>query len=176
MLSVSLFLCTDEPEPPVQLAVPDHVLCICRCCYMGECEPVLSFPAYSHLQCERKDCLERLQPHFESSRRDAIRVLQSSQNCASDKPCTLANLANATRLTSTEICIVINLLERETCIGHDKCKSTTTIDAHYVSNHWVWEKFVVFSFLSTILVLSCASWLQDLVPFMIEVLRKRYHR
>eukprot|EP00009_Paramoeba_aestuarina_P008084 CAMPEP_0201525884 /NCGR_PEP_ID=MMETSP0161_2-20130828/29941_1 /ASSEMBLY_ACC=CAM_ASM_000251 /TAXON_ID=180227 /ORGANISM="Neoparamoeba aestuarina, Strain SoJaBio B1-5/56/2" /LENGTH=61 /DNA_ID=CAMNT_0047926029 /DNA_START=250 /DNA_END=431 /DNA_ORIENTATION=- len=48
--------------------------------------------------------------------------------------------SNSTKLSATEICIVINLLERETCIGHDKCKSTTAIQAFYVNNHWVFGK------------------------------------
>ena len=166
--SIPLFLGAPLSGPAVNKD-PAHVVCICRCCYLGECEPVLTFPAHSHTECERKDCLDRLYPQIEASRQDAIHVLQSSTNCTSAGPCTLPSLANATRLTTTEICIVINLLERETCIGHDKCKSTTSIDAYYVNNRWVFEKFAVFTFLSTVLLLCAAGWIRDMFPFMHQI-------
>ncbi|KNH07273.1 phage recombination protein Bet [Perkinsela sp. CCAP 1560/4] len=149
----------------------DHFVCICRCCYLGECEPVLTFSVENQADCEKRDCMERLHPQIEAARGDAVRVLGAGLNSTSYQRCPVDTHARAGSLTSTEICIVINLLERETCIGHDRCKSTTTIEAFCVNNHWIFGKMSVFMLMFCLSALLCFQGLQLVLPMARQVLR-----
>jgi len=131
-------------------------VCICRCCYLGNCEPVnnATFFVQDCEECSTQRCLEAM--NLEGARRKTAAVLEQVEEEISE---------GEKDEDAIDACIIISLLERSSC-GNDasKCKVTTTFNAFCVDRNWAFGRFSSFVFIAVTGFLIVFGLFKDHIP------------
>eukprot|EP00760_Papus_ankaliazontas_P009308 PhM_4_TR14010/c0_g1_i1/m.64200 len=129
-----------------------QMVCICRCCYLGDCVPVANstFLVSSCDECKTQRCLGAM--HLESARRKTAAILEEVDSDIGEQ-------------NAPDVCVVISLLERATC-GDDvsQCKVTTSFQAFCVNRNWGFGRYSNFAFMLSIGVFVVYGLFKDHIP------------
>ena len=122
----------------VESTSTDSIVCICRCCYLGECAPLenASWPVSKCTDCSASRCKEVVKS---SDRR--VKMARIFETLQDGVP------AGARAGLSVDVCEVISVLEAATCEG-DGCRTSTDLKAECFDRNEPIHKYAIMAFVS----------------------------